>query len=62
MEDKPAEKKRECKCPYCDAELDVEEMPIFCQPCAVTIVKCGHCGGPVRLGSGTCPECGAKTG
>lgn len=62
MEERTADREAACKCPYCDAEMEADEMPVFCRPCAVTIVKCESCGGPVRLGSDACPGCGEKTG
>jgi hypothetical protein len=50
-----------CKCPYCDADLELmEELLQFCKPCSITIITCAECGGMVREGAERCPECGAK--
>lgn len=49
-------KTTECRCPYCDAEID--EPPAFCAPCEVVVINCVHCGEPVRQDLELCPHCG----
>ncbi len=56
MSDKD-KKNSECKCPYCDAELD--EDSILCGACNVRIIFCQKCGKPVASNAKKCPNCGA---
>jgi hypothetical protein len=51
------EKKIKCKCPYCDHEIEVEELP-FCGACNIQIVYCKKCGMPIPVNESTCPTCG----
>jgi len=40
-------KERKCKCPFCDAELELSCFePAFCQPCGLEIIVCPHCKEP----------------
>ncbi len=48
-----------CKCPYCDAEIKLTaENCAICEPCSITIVTCGSCGGTAKEGAEECPACG----
>ena len=59
MEEKGRERVTVCKCPYCDADITVvAELPPICQPCSITIVTCGSCGGAAKEGAEECPHCG----
>jgi len=50
---------KECKCPFCDAELEIKDMP-FCDSCnlEVDIKICKDCGKPIPAEVSICPECG----
>ena len=55
------EKKEECNCPYCDADIEIKEEAPFCVPCDIIVTECIHCGEPVREGVDVCPHCGEAT-
>lgn len=50
---------KSCKCPFCDAELEIKDMP-FCTACKLEVdVKiCKDCGKPIPVEVSICPECG----
>ncbi len=51
-------KDRKCKCPYCDAELELSCFdPAFCEPCGKEIVVCKQCGTSYGKDQKVCPKC-----
>jgi len=48
-----------CKCPFCDAELEIKDMP-FCTACKleVEVKTCKNCGKTIPIEISVCPECG----
>ena len=54
-------KERKCKCPFCDAELELSCFePLFCKPCGVELVICKHCGTSYAKKLKECPSCKKK--
>ena len=56
---KQTQKKATPHCPFCDAELMAQNLPV-CQVCQVTIIYCEECGKPIPKNRKTCPTCGGK--
>jgi predicted amidophosphoribosyltransferase len=50
-------KNQECKCPFCDGEIEEKELP-FCSSCNTPIKYCKNCGTPIPSEVNNCPECG----
>ena len=50
---------KSCKCPFCDAELEIKDMP-FCTACKLEVdfKICKNCGKPIPAEVSICPECG----
>ncbi len=50
---------KSCKCPFCDAELEITDMP-FCTACKleVDVKVCKNCGKTIPMEISVCPECG----
>lgn len=56
--DQPANNKKACKCPYCEEELFISNLP-FCQACGVMVQYCAACKMTVSEKNATkCPVCG----
>ena len=55
MSDKDLKKKK-CKCPFCDSEI--EEESIICSACKIEIIRCKKCGSLLASNSKKCPSCG----
>ena len=53
------EKRERLFCPYCDAEMTVEDLPL-CQACGVSVFLCPQCRQPVARDNRVCPHCGTE--
>jgi len=50
-------KNKECKCPFCEGELEEDLVP-FCKTCQIPVKRCSVCGAVIPLEVNNCFECG----